>query len=100
MRRSYEHRRNYICAGLNEAGLPCHVPQGAFYVFPYIGDYGLTSQQFALRLLDEENVACVPGSAFGACGEGFLRCAYATDIEEIKEAVVRIARFAARLRAR
>jgi aminotransferase len=100
MRRSYEQRRNFICAGLNEAGLPCHVPQGAFYVFPYIGDYGLTSKDFALRLLDEENVACVPGSAFGACGEGFLRCAYATDIEEIKEAVVRIARFAARLRAR
>ncbi len=100
MRRSYEHRRNFICAGLNEAGLPCHVPKGAFYVFPYVGDYGLTSKEFALRLLDEENVACVPGSAFGACGEGFLRCCYATDIEEIKEAMVRMARFAKKLRGR
>jgi aminotransferase len=100
MRNSYEKRRNFICAALNEMGLPCHVPQGAFYVFPYIGDYGLTSKEFALRLLDEENVACVPGSAFGACGEGFLRCAYATDLEEIKEATVRMARFVARLRKR
>ncbi len=100
MRSSYEKRRNFICAALNEMGLPCHVPQGAFYVFPYIGDYGLTSKEFALRLLDEENVACVPGSAFGACGEGFLRCAYATDLEEIKEATVRMARFVARLRKR
>jgi aminotransferase len=98
MRSSYEKRRNFICAELNEMGLPCHVPKGAFYVFPYIGDYGLSSKEFALRLLDEENVACVPGSAFGACGEGFLRCAYATDLEEIKEATARMARFVARLR--
>lgn len=98
MRASYEHRRNFICAGLNEAGIPCHVPKGAFYVFPYVGDYGLTSRDFALRLLDEENVACVPGSAFGACGEGFLRCSYSTDLDAIKEAVVRMARFVARLR--
>ena len=100
MRSSYEKRRNFICAALNESGLPCHVPKGAFYVFPYVGDYGLSSKEFALRLLDEENVACVPGSAFGACGEGFLRCAYATDIEELKEATVRIARFVERLRKR
>jgi aminotransferase len=98
MRSSYEKRRNFICAALNEMGLPCHLPQGAFYVFPYVGDYGLSSKEFALRLLDEENVACVPGSAFGACGEGFLRCAYATDLEEIKEATTRMARFVARLR--
>ncbi len=98
MRASYEHRRNFICAGLNEAGIPCHVPKGAFYVFPYVGDYGLTSKDFALRLLDEENVACVPGSAFGASGEGFLRCSYSTDLEAIKEAVTRMARFVARLR--
>lgn len=100
MRSAYEKRRNFICAALNEMGVPCHVPRGAFYVFPYIGDYGLSSKDFALRLLDEENVACVPGSAFGACGEGFLRCAYATDLEEIKEATVRMARFVARLRQR
>jgi len=100
MRSSYEKRRNFICAALNEAGLPCHVPQGAFYVFPYIGDYGLTSKDFALRLLDEENVACVPGSAFGPCGEGFLRCCYATDLEDIKTATTRIGRFVSRLRKR
>jgi aminotransferase len=98
MRLSYEKRRNFLCAALNEMGIPCHVPKGAFYVFPYIGDYGLSSKDFALRLLDEENVACVPGSAFGACGEGFLRCCYATDIEEIKEATERMARFVKRLK--
>jgi aminotransferase len=98
MRSSYERRRNFLCAALNDMGIPCHVPDGAFYVFPYIGHFGLTSKDFALRLLDEENVACVPGSAFGECGEGFLRCCYATDIEEIKEATVRMARFVARLK--
>jgi len=98
MRQSYEKRRNFLCAALNDMGIPCHVPHGAFYVFPYIGDYGLTSKDFALRLLDEENVACVPGSAFGACGEGFLRCCYATDIKEIKEACLRMARFVKRLK--
>ena len=96
MRRQYLARRNYICAALNEMGIPCHVPQGAFYVFPYIGQFGLSSKEFALRLLDEENVACVPGSAFGASGEGYLRCSYATDIEEIKEAMRRMAAFVRR----
>lgn len=98
MRSSYEKRRNFLVAALNEMGIPCHLPKGAFYVFPYIGDYGLSSKDFALRLLDEENVACVPGSAFGACGEGFLRCCYATDIREIKEATERMARFVKRLK--
>ncbi|MEI6564855.1 MAG: aminotransferase class I/II-fold pyridoxal phosphate-dependent enzyme [bacterium] len=98
MRASYEKRRNFLCSALNEMGIPCHLPKGAFYVFPYIGDYGLTSEKFALRLLDEENVACVPGSAFGTSGEGFLRCCYATDIEEIKEATQRMARFVKRLK--
>ncbi|MFO7535759.1 MAG: aminotransferase class I/II-fold pyridoxal phosphate-dependent enzyme [Kiritimatiellia bacterium] len=97
MRESYEKRRNFIHAGLNEAGLPCHKPNGAFYAFAYIGDYGLSSKEFALRLLDEENVACVPGSAFGAGGEGFLRCAYATSLDDIREALVRMKRFAGRL---
>lgn len=99
MRLSYEKRRNFIYAGLNEAGLPCHKPNGAFYAFPYIGDYGLKSKDFALRLLDEENVACVPGSAFGESGEGFLRCAYATSMEDIREALVRMGRFVGRLKA-
>lgn len=97
MRSSYEKRRNFLCAALNEMGIPCHIPKGAFYVFPYIGGYGLSSKEFALRLLDEENVACVPGSAFGACGEGFLRCCYATDIKEIEEATLRMARFVKKL---
>jgi aminotransferase len=99
MRASYEKRRNFIYAGLNEIGLPCHKPNGAFYAFPYIGDYKLASKDFALRLLDEENVAAVPGSAFGASGEGFLRCAYATSLDDIREALLRMGRFAARLRA-
>ena len=98
MREEYRRRRNFICAALNEMGLPCHVPRGAFYAFPYIGDYGLSSHDFSLRLIDEENVACVPGTAFGAAGEGFLRCSYATGMEEIKEAMVRMASFVARLK--
>jgi aminotransferase len=74
-------------------GLPCHVPEGAFYAFPYIGDTGLTAHEFAVRLLEEENVACVPGTAFGPPGEGFLRCSYATELDEIKIAMERLARF-------
>jgi aminotransferase len=100
MKAEYERRRNYIHGALNEAGLPCYRPSGAFYAFPRIGHLGLKSREFALRLLDEEKVACVPGDAFGASGEGFLRCSYATDIEEIREAMARIARFVKRLRSR
>jgi aminotransferase len=100
MRNEYRERRNFIHAALNEMGLPCHMPRGAFYAFPYIGDYGLTSKEFSFRLLNEEKVACVPGSAFGASGEGYLRCSYATDIEEIKEAMKRIGAFVQRLRKR
>jgi len=97
MRDAYRTRRNFICSSLSEMGLPCHMPQGAFYAFPYVGDHGLGSHEFSLRLLDEESVACVPGTAFGAPGEGFLRCAYATDLELIKEAMARMARFVKRL---
>lgn len=97
MRSEYKKRRNFIHSSLNETGLPCHLPKGAFYAFPYIGDYSLTSQEFSLRLLDEENVACVPGTAFGPSGEGFIRCSYATDLKEIKEAMVRLAAFVKRL---
>jgi aminotransferase len=96
MRDSYRQRRNYICGALNEMGLACHVPEGAFYVFPSIRRTGLASKDFALRLLEKESVACVPGSAFGACGEGYVRCCYATDLELIKEAMVRMARFVGR----
>ena len=98
MRESYRQRRNFICGALNEMGLACHVPEGAFYVFPSIQSTGLTSMDFAMRLINEESVACVPGTAFGACGEGFLRCCYATDIKLIQEAMKRMARFVKKVR--
>jgi aminotransferase len=98
MRDSYRDRRNLMCAAFAQMGLDCYVPQGAFYAFPSIRSTGLTSKDFAMRFLNEEAVACVPGSAFGACGEGYLRCAYATDIDQIREAMVRMARFVARVR--
>ncbi len=96
MRDSYRQRRNFICGALNDMGLTCHVPEGAFYVFPSIIRTGLNSKDFAYRLLEQESVACVPGSAFGACGEGFVRCCYATNIDLIKEAMSRMARFVER----
>ncbi|MEI6211146.1 MAG: aminotransferase class I/II-fold pyridoxal phosphate-dependent enzyme [bacterium] len=98
MRESYRQRRNCICAALNEMGLACHVPEGAFYVFPSIQSTGLSSKDFAMRLIHEESVACVPGSAFGACGEGYLRCCYATDIKLIREAMRRMERFVKKVR--
>lgn len=93
MRSEYEKRRNFICAAFDEMGVPCDRPDGAFYAFPYIGEFGLTSRDFSLRLLDEENVACVPGTAFGPSGEGYLRCSFATRIDDIKVAMERMARF-------
>lgn len=99
MREEYRRRRNFICAALEGMGLPCRVPRGAFYAFPYVGDYGLSAHDFSLRLLEEENVACVPGTAFGAAGEGFLRCSYAAGMAQIKEAMARLGRFVKRLRA-
>ena len=93
MRFSYRTRRNFICSALNDMGLECHVPQGAFYAFPSIASTGLSSHDFAMRLLEAENVACIPGTAFGACGEGFLRCSYATNLEQLKIAMARMARF-------
>lgn len=99
MRESYRARRNLICSAFANMGVPCFKPQGAFYAFPDISSTGLSSYDFAMGLLDEENVACVPGSAFGACGEGFVRCSYATDIEQIREAMLRFARFVERHRS-
>mgnify|MGYP005858258605 CR=1 FL=1 len=93
MRAEYQRRRNFLHNSFKEMGLPCHQPCGAFYAFPYIGHLGLTSKEFALRLLEKERVAVVPGTAFGACGEGFVRCAYATGMDDLKEAMARIARF-------
>jgi aminotransferase len=98
MRASYQARRDLICAAFEDAGLTCHLPQGAFYAFPCIRASGLSSQEFSLRFLDEEQVACVPGSAFGPSGEGYVRCCYATDKEQIREAMARLKRFVARVR--
>ena len=93
MRDQYRLRRNFIVDALNKMGLKCHLPRGSFYAFPNITSTGLSSKDFAVRLLQEEKVACVPGSAFGACGEGFVRCCYATNLDLIKEAMARLARF-------
>lgn len=93
MVQSYKQRRNFFVKSLDEIGLPCHVPGGAFYAFPSIKNTGLTSEQFAERLLLEERVAVVPGHVFGSGGEGHIRCSYATSLDNLKEAVVRIGRF-------
>ncbi|HAV63646.1 MAG TPA: pyridoxal phosphate-dependent aminotransferase [Verrucomicrobiales bacterium] len=98
MRDQYRLRRNYIVNAFNELGLSCHLPRGSFYAFPCIRSTGLTSKEFATRLVEEEKVACVPGSAFGASGEGYLRACFATSMEQIKEAVERLKRFVGRLR--
>jgi aminotransferase len=92
----YRRRRNYIAAAFAEMGLPCHRPLGAFYAFPSVAKFGLPAREFSLQLLREEKVAVVPGTAFGACGEGFVRCAYATSMDNIKEAMARIRRFSSR----
>ena len=97
MRDSYHQRRDFLVRRLNEIGLDCHLPGGAFYVFPDIRSTGLSSKEFAMRLLEQENVACVPGSAFGPSGEGFLRCCYATAFEDIRTATDRIERFVRKL---
>jgi aminotransferase len=89
----YRRRRNFIAAAFADMGLDCHRPLGAFYAFPSVARFGLSSRDFALHLLREEKVAVVPGDAFGACGQGFVRCAYATSMANIKEAMVRLKRF-------
>jgi aminotransferase len=93
MRREYEHRRNYIVRAFNDLGLPCFQPLGAFYIFPDIRSSGLSSRDFSLGLLNSKKVACVPGTAFGASGEGYVRCCYATSLDQIKEAMSRISDF-------
>jgi len=94
----YEQRRRFFVKGLNEIGLETLMPEGAFYVFPSIRSTGLSCEEFAERLLMEERVAVVPGTAFGDGGEGHVRCSYASSIENIREAVVRMERFVARCR--
>ena len=93
MLNEYRRRRNFIVSAFSDLGLECHRPLGAFYAFPSVARFGLSSREFALKLLHQERVAVVPGTAFGACGEGFVRCAYATSLDNIKEAMKRIKRF-------
>lgn len=98
MRESYNERRRFVMYSLKKMGLPCFEPKGAFYAFPCIKEFGMTSDEFATRLLQEEKVAIVPGTAFGDCGEGFLRLSYAYSIENLKKALARLERFVTRLR--
>ena len=92
----YNRRRLVMVKGLNKIGLPCFEPKGAFYAFPSIKGTGLTSEEFAEKLIVEEKVAVVPGSAFGQCGEGYIRCCYATSLADIEEALTRMGRFVKR----
>jgi aminotransferase len=93
MVQEYNRRRRLMVKRLNEIGLPCFEPKGAFYAFPSIKATGMNSEEFAEKLLIEEKVAVVPGTAFGPCGEGFIRCCYATSVSDIEEALGRMDRF-------
>lgn len=97
MRESYNQRRRYLIHEFRDMGLDCFEPYGAFYVFPSIKKFGLTSEEFATRLLQEEKVAVVPGTAFGDCGEGFLRISYAYSLDNLKIALGRVRNFVERL---
>ena len=98
MRESYDQRRRYLLHAFKEMGLPCFEPYGAFYVFPCIKEFGMTSEEFATRFLEEEKVAVVPGTAFGDSGEGFLRISYAYSLDNLREAIGRLANFVGRLK--
>ena len=98
MREAYNARRRYLVHRFKEMKLQCFEPFGAFYIFPCIKEFGMTSEEFANRFLQEEKVAVVPGTAFGACGEGFLRISYAYSLDNLKEALERLERFIIRLR--
>jgi len=99
MREAYNQRRRFLMNEFKRLHIQCFEPFGAFYVFPCIKEFGMTSEEFAMRFLEEEKVAVVPGTAFGDCGEGFLRISYAYSIEELKVAFERLERFITRLRA-
>ena len=99
MRVAYNQRRRYLMNAFQEMGLDCFEPYGAFYVFPCIKEFGMTSEEFATKFLEEEKVAVVPGTAFGDCGEGFLRISYAYSLENLKVAIGRLERFVNKLRA-
>jgi len=98
MRDQYRMRRNFVVNALNAMGLTCHLPRGSFYAFPSIASTGMSSKEFAVGLLQQEKVACVPGGAFGPTGEGFLRCCFATSLPQLEKAMERMARFVARSR--
>ncbi len=99
MRTAYNQRRRYLLSEFKKMGLECFEPFGAFYVFPCIKEFGMTSEEFAERFLAEEKVAVVPGTAFGRCGEGFIRVSYAYSLEDLKEAIGRLERFVEKLRS-
>lgn len=99
MRQSYNQRRRYLMDAFKKMGLDCFEPFGAFYVFPCIKEFGMTSEEFATKFLQEEKVAVVPGTAFGDCGEGFLRISYAYSLDNLKIAIGRLEKFINRLRA-
>ncbi len=100
MRKSYNQRRRFLMNAFKEMNLKCFEPFGAFYVFPCIKEFGMTSEEFATRLLQEEKVAIVPGTAFGDCGEGYLRISYAYSLENLKIAIGRLNKFIQKLRSR
>lgn len=97
MRKAYDERRKYLLRAFNEIGMDCFEPYGAFYMFPCIKRFGMTSEEFATRLLKEEKIAIVPGTAFGDCGEGYLRVSYAYSLEDLQKAMGRIRSFVKRL---
>jgi aminotransferase len=99
MKEAYDQIRRYLLHVFEEMNLPCFEPFGAFYIFPCIKEFGMTSDEFATRFLKEEKVAIVPGTAFGDSGEGFLRISYAYSIEDLKVAIGRLKNFIERLRA-
>ena len=98
MRQAYDRRRKYLMRRFSDMDIPCFEPKGAFYIFPNIQEFGMTSEEFANRFLREEKVAVVPGTAFGACGEGFLRISYAYSLDNLKMALERLEHFIAHLR--
>ena len=100
MKESYDHRRKFLMNAFREMGLPCFEPYGAFYVFPDIREFDMTSEEFAYALLDAQNLAVVPGTAFGGSGEGFLRISYAYSLEKLKVAMERLALFIEELRSK
>ena len=98
MRQAYNQRRRFLLNAFKEMGLECFEPFGAFYVFPCIKEFGMSSEEFATKFLEEEHVAAVPGNAFGASGEGFLRISYAYSLDNLKTAMERLNSFVKKLR--